>query len=307
MNTERKVEVTSSGWFFDPERAFWIIGQINKARPPDAQIALELYPTIHNPFWQRNQTDSRVSLDRIKRWQDEYGSVPIERIHLPFHYDIPSAFQRFFIHSVFKEPGTWANRKIAMGVAWMTWVASNGFAQNLAGELSGLQGRRVGLNAHVYLVEKAGPKGISKLQGRADYILVENDLDYPRIRLNQLMAERDPQRAIRAIETYGLEGLILGVDHDFLNKLDPIKTFERNQDGLKRHLKVIHLAGSKGFRGEDLRKDPDFWRVVNYVSETRDFDAVRFCLDLNPFEMRGLTNDEQLDYISNLVSQLEEG
>ncbi|OGD84621.1 hypothetical protein A2165_02285 [Candidatus Curtissbacteria bacterium RBG_13_40_7] len=305
MSAERRVEVTSSGWLFDPERLFWIVGQINKERPARAQVALELYPTIHNPFWQRNQTDSRVSLDRIKRWQNEHGPVPIERIHLPFHYDILSALQRFFIHSVFKEPGTLRNRAIAMGAAWMTWVASNEFAQNLAGELSGLQGSRVGLSAHVYLVEKAGPKGIKKLQGRADYVLVENDLDYPRSNPEQLMAERDPQRAIRAVESYGLEGIILGVDHDFLNKLDPVETFEQNLDGLRRHLKVTHLAGSEGFRGKDLLKDPEFWRVVDYISKKRDFDSVKFCLDLNPIEMQGLTNAEQLDYISALVRELE--
>ena len=95
--TERKVELTSSAWLFNPERLFWIAGQINKTRPPDVQIGVELYPVHYlmgGPFGL-----GRISDDSIHAWQKEHGPVPIERIHLPFHYNLPSALYNYFAHS----------------------------------------------------------------------------------------------------------------------------------------------------------------------------------------------------------------
>lgn len=90
--SERRVELTSSAWLFNPERLFWIAGQINKNRPFDAQIGVELYPVHY--FMGAPMGPGRISKEKIRTWQKEHGPVPVERIHLSFHYNFPSAFVR---------------------------------------------------------------------------------------------------------------------------------------------------------------------------------------------------------------------
>ncbi len=307
MNQERKVELTSSGWLFNPERLFWIAGQINKERPLDAQVRVELYPTHYFMGWPLGP--GRIDKDRILSWQKEHGSVPIERIHLPFHWSWSQAIENFFYNSLIPsssryEPGTGKNRVIAMGIGWMMTTVQNKFATRLAGEFG------AGLNSHVHIIEEASKKDkLTEIKGNARYIWVENDLDYPRSKPEQLRAERDPKRAIRAVEKYGLEGVILGVDHDFLYGLDSLEHFEQNLTELKKHLRSIHLAGSEGYRtlipvdnGEIL--DQKVNDVVDYVKQHFE-STVNFCVDLNPFEMRYLTQAQQLDYIKELVRTLE--
>ncbi len=297
------MELTSSGWLFDPERLFWIAGQINKDRPQSAKIGLELYPVHY--FNGLPMGPGRIDGRRIDIWKKEYGDSPIERIHLPFHWDLPTAFKNFFWTSLVPlakpyEPGTPKDRFIAAGLAAMTTTVQNRFALNLAKKYD------AGLNAHVHVVEESAKRGkVKMLTDDTRYVWVENELDYPRERRDQVMAERDPVRAIRAVEQHGLEGVILGVDHDFLYKFNPVETLDGNYDGLKKHLRSVHISGSEGHHGLVSEEDRDFWEVVEYVRGHNFDNNVRFCLDLNPFEMRHLTRDEQLDYISGLVEKLE--
>lgn len=303
MSAERSVELTSSGFFFNPERLFWIAGQINKQRPAEDQIAVELYPVHYFMGWPLGP--GRIDSARIHNWQKEHGSTPIERIHLPFHWNLSTAFKNFFWNSLVPvakpyEPGAAKNRVIAMGVSLMTTTIQNRFATNLAREFE------AGINAHVYIIEEAAKRNqLGWIRDNARYTWIENDLDYPRLKRDQLLAERDPQRAIGAVEQHGLEGVILGADHDFLYGLNPIETLEQNQEGLKRHLRCVHLAGSGGYRGLPDESDVAFWQVVDYVRNHSFDHNVRFCLDLSPFDMRRLKADQQLDYIKDLVKKLE--
>lgn len=120
----------------------------------------------------------------------------------------------------------------------------------------------------------------------------------------QFEAERDPQRAFSAVEKYGLEGVIYGADHAFRFGTDPAEKFEQHQEGFDRHLRVIHLSGSGGDHPLIEDSDKKFWDFVDFT-RGRIADDVRFCLDLDPLQMRKLSADAQLDYISGLVQRLE--
>ncbi len=297
MGSERRVELTSSAWLFQPEGLFAVAGKINKDRPINEQIAVELYPVHY--FNGLPLGPGRINEDKIRSWQREYGSVPVERIHLPFHYSLPLAFKNYFYTSVFKEPGSLKDRVIASAVSAMTTTVQNRFATRMAGNLE------AGLNAHVNIIEEAGKRGsLAKIRGGAKYIWVENDLDYPRKRPKQIEKERDPRRPLEVVKKYGLEGVIMGVDHAYRAGVDPYRDFIDLEGEFKKHLRTLHLSGTKGDHGLIEKDDVDFWDFMNFVKGKISED-VRFCLDLNPFEMGKKTRDEQIDYVRDLVKELE--
>lgn len=299
MSAERKVEVSSSFALFKPERLFWILGNINKSRYPDDQVAAEVYP-VHYCYGVP-LGPGLVTSRKIWGWQKDYGPVPIERFHLPFHWSVPSALYNYFYYSIFVEPGPFVDRAIASGLAAMTTTVQNKFAIKLAGEFG------AGLTTHVNIAEEAGKRNkVQWLRGGSEYIWVENDVDYPRKRPEHILRERDPQRAIRAVEDYRLDGVIIGVDHDFYLGIDPLQTLTEKSTAFSKHLRAVHLSGSKGHHGIISEDDHDFWRVVDFIKREDSFDNVRFCVDLSPFALRHLTPDQQLDYIKDLVTRLEE-
>lgn len=324
MSAERKVELTSSAWIFGPERLFWIAGTLNKERPANSQIRVELYPVV-DKFPPLNQVpliknirgiannpevfeDGRINIPKILWWQREHGPVNVERIHLPFHVDLPAAFYNFFVHSVFQEPGTWNDRKVAMGLAWLTKVASNRFAQDLARLLAIIQGEAAGLNVHMHIAENAGIRGkVDKLRGGSRYVWVENDVDRRRSRREHMLRARDPKRAVDAVEAYGYEGVILGIDHDFINGVDPREDISKYEEDFKKHLRAFHVSGSSGEHsliGLTREEDKKFWAVMDLIKE-KGLDNVVFCVDLNPFEMDKLSDNGQLEYVKDLVERLE--
>lgn len=325
---ERKVEVTSSAWLTEPEQFHYVMGQINKKRPKDAQIGVELYPIAHRlPISEQTARkipiraiqenlyafrDGRIDIDKIRNWQEEYGRTPIERIHLPFHYNIPTALKEFFWNSAVPfakpyEPGDPKDRwLIAAPVALMTMTAMNGFATRLAGEISQeLDMQAPSLNAHVYIIEQAEKRGkVESIQGDSSGILVENDLDYPRIRPDQVRVERDPARAISAVERNNLEGVIFGVDHAYRSQLDPRSDLVNFKEDFEKHLRTVHLSGSRGDHGLIWDNDVEFWDLVDFVSGHVRSDVV-FCLDLSPKEMGRMNSDEQVEYMESLIAKLE--
>ncbi len=311
MSLERRVEMTSSAFIFDPERGYWLAREINKARRNKPPIGLEFYPTVHGlpiKVGERirfePKTDWRVSLDKIKQWRDQYGPVPVERIHLPFHWSIPSALKNYFWNSFAPiakpyEPGSAKDRAVATAISYMTMTAQNHKAIEMAGELN------AELNAHVNIVEAAGKsKKIVWIRGNSRGVLVENDLDYPRIRPEQIEAERDPARAFRAVEKYGLEGVIYGADHAFRHGIDPKEAFYQYREGFDKHLAVIHLSGSRGDHGLITPDDEDFWDFVRFAKENTD-ERVSLCLDLDPLAMRRLPKYSQLNYFNHTIEELE--
>jgi hypothetical protein len=185
-------------------------------------------------------------------------------------------------------------------------TAANGFAQRLAGEISDeLDMPAPNLNAHVNIVENAERRGkIKFIQGRARGIQVENDLDYPRIRPEHIKEERDPKRAIQAVLRNGLEGVIYGVDHAYRANIDPRHSLLENKEEFKRHLRTVHLSGSKTDHGLISDDDYEFWDFLDFISKNIEKDVV-FCLDLNPKEMGTLSSDAQIDYLEGLISKLE--
>lgn len=324
MSGERKIEFTSAQWWGDLGNGFEVLGMINKERPDDAKIPLEIYPVAHRlPISERTAAiipiralrenlwafrDGRVSLKMIRDWQKENGgesNVPVERIHLPFHYNIPTALKNFFWNSMIPlakpyEPGDPYDRwAIAAPVSYMTMTVANRFATRLAGELN------AGLNGHVYIVEQAEKRGtLLKIIGNARYLRVENDLDYPRNRPEQVRAERDPQRAIDAVKRNGLDGVILGIDHAYRAGQDPREGLDVFDGEDKKYLKTLHLSGSKTDHGLIQEDDWEFWDFLHYAKE-KISDDVTFCLDLSPKEMQHLTYHQQVDYLKKLIKRLE--
>ncbi len=323
MNAERRVEVTSSGFFFDPEPLFYLTGEINRTRPRDAQIGLELYsvvktlPPFHKIPYLKNrrfvrehgiafERDGRISLDKIHNWWKEYGhgeEMPVKRIHLPFHYSIPSGLRNYFWYSMVPfakpyEPGNRKDRAIASAVAWMTMTAMNGFATGLATELGAEQ------NVHVNIVEEAAKRGnlIEVLAGNRT--LTENAADYTREDFEENEAQINPERAFVAVRKYFLQGVIYGADHEYRSGKDPRILFDRHRKGFDKYLRVIHLSGSQGDHGLITDEDHEFWSFIDHIKDKISNDVI-FCLDLDPFQMDHLTKAQQVDYIRNLVKKLE--
>jgi len=300
---ERRVELTSGAWIQKPEQLFWITGQINKDRPNSEQIGVELYPV--NYLGGVPIGPGRIKAESVREWQREYGNVPIERIHLPFHWSITSASKRF-ITSFFREQGTLKDRWTAMKVAVATGTLMNRYALGLANDLD------AGANAHTFIIEQAEKaRKIDLIKDSTRYVWVENDLDYGRKKDEDIAKARNPLRAVGAVERNGLEGVIMGIDHAYGYGVDPREDFENPEvfSKLTKHLKCLHLAGDsadhEAGHGLIREDDKDFWGFVDYIKEKTFDNNLVFCLDLNPFEMRHLTSAQQLDYIKRLVANLE--
>lgn len=295
---ERQIEITSSGWLFKPEQLFWLVGHLNNHHHDHPPIGVELYPVHYFNGWPMGP--GRIDAKRIREWQNRFGNVPIERIHLPFHYSLPLALKNYFYTSIFQEPGTFKNRVVASGVAYMTTTVQNMLATRLAENFN------AGLNAHVHIIEEAAKRHeLTKIRGQAKYVWVENDTDYPRINPVQQQRQRDPLRAIRAVRYNGLDGIILGIDHDFWHGYDPMAIFEKYSANLKGHLRAVHLAGSTGHHGLISHQDRQFWDFIRYIKKA-NWPDVRFCLDLNPFEVQRLNPVEQLELVYQLVNRLRD-
>ena len=319
MNAERNIELTTSAWWGNTEETFHIASEVDKLFPDNSKLRLEVYPVAHrlpmnekiamrlpifrtivhdgNGFAFR---DGRVSVEKLKEWQLQYD-VQVERVHLPFHYSIPSASYNYIVQSTVDEPGTLKDRFIATAVGMMTMTAMNNFAQKLVGEFEG-----AGLNSHRNIVEEAKKRNkLAKIKGKAAYLWIENDLDYPRKEPDDIKNEGDPGKVIDLIEDdpENLDGLIYGVDHAFRAGVDPKEDFNTYRDQFKKHLRTLHLSGSRRDHGLIENDDHAFWDFMHFVRE-KISDDVRFCLDLNPAEMDRKTPSEQVDYFRNLVKKL---
>lgn len=329
MSAERKIEATTSAWLGNPEQAFYVLGEVNKELHPDNWVGLEIYPVAHkSPISERTAErlpllnrlvnagygfafrDGRVSSEELDMWRTQY-KVPIERIHLPFHYSIPTGAYNYVIHSVFKERGTLKDRGIATVVAYMMMTAMNNVATRLAEDFD------AGLNAHVNIIEEAQKRGkVNKIVGEARYVRVENDVDYPRKKFEHFQRERDIERALDAVEAIELDdsdGLIYGLDHAYramLNpenrdKFDPRDDFSKSNARFHKYLRNIHLAGSKGDHGLIQPDDGEFWGFMAFARDNIS-DNVAFCLDLDPVGMDAMTTDEQVDYMKVTVKKLKQ-
>lgn len=328
MAERKEVQVTSAPWIGNFGDYCGVMAELNKSGPP---VGGEIYAVSHRlPISEQTASkvpiksiqenlyafrDGRVSVDRIRAWQEKYGKFPIERIHMPFHWSIPSGLYNFFVHSLIKEPGDAGDRwKIALPITYMTMTAMNGFATKLAGEIAcELDVPAPGLNAHVNIIEEAEKRNkILFIRGDAGYIFVENDLDYPRSRFDQFEKERDPQRAIDAVKRNDLEGVIYGLDHAYRamrnpenkKRFDPREDFEKFESQFREHLRVIHMAGSLGDHGLILPNDTEFWDFVDFVKGRIEDDVV-FCVDLSPVEMGKKSPGQQVEYTRDLVEKLQ--
>lgn len=325
-----RVETTTGPWLFNPEQGFWIIGKINKERPREARIGFEVYPVDHRiyplhkipligrlaeklPYWEEYgdtlSGNGRINETKIRDWQREYGdpskgdgAIPIERVHLPFHWSNTTGFYNYFVRSVFSEPGTWQNRIVATWAAHLTRTVQSHHAEKLGRAFN------AGANVHVNIVEEA-VKGrqTGVLKSNFRYVRVENDLDWIRKKPDQYERERDPKRAIDAVERYGFEGVIYGLDHAFDHNRDPLLDFRDPE--LITHLRTIHLSGTEKLAGGGHSliglDDPVFWGVIREIKKISFPNPVSLCLDISPLAMSHMTPDQQLDYYRELVGKLE--
>lgn len=295
MGVERKIEVTSAAWIYKPEQLFQTVGQINQGRSREAQIGVELYPH-HPPMGLPGP--GRVTLDDIARWR-EFGNVPIERLHLPFHYGTSEASLYFANTVVRRWNKDWGGKAEAAAIFYITSTVRSWWATKMASELG------AGLNVHGHVVQKAEKRGeLAKMRGRARYLFVENDSDSTDE--EGVLGARDPKKAIATVERNGLDGIIYGVDHDFEYGIDPRESFEEHKDNLAKHLRAIHISGASGDHSLIREDDRKFWDFIYYLRSSC-FRNVTLCLDLHPLAMARAfkTSRGEVLYLEGIISKLE--
>ncbi|OGD86291.1 hypothetical protein A2870_01685 [Candidatus Curtissbacteria bacterium RIFCSPHIGHO2_01_FULL_41_11] len=294
MSSERRVEVTSAGWIHRPKQFCEVIGNINRKLPPEHQVRVEFYPG-HWPVGL--PMPGAISAERIHAWEREYGPIPVERFHMPFHYNLSSQII-YFSKSLRRWRRDWLGKGKAAAIALVTGNVFNHHVNRMAKEFD------AGLNVHGYVAETAVERGdLNKLMAGSRYIYVENDSKRRGQGREGMIDTRDPQRAIDLVIEHDFGGMIWGVDHDFQFGINPCETFDKFEDQFRKHLRVIHLSGSSGDHSLIYQSDKKFWEFVGYISKRLDCGVV-FCLDFNPLKMRKLSSNAQHIYVRDLVLEL---
>lgn len=296
MSHERVVELTSAGWIHNPRGLFARVGEINRERINQGKrpVGLELYPG-HPPMGLPGP--GRVTLDNILHWQKEYGPAPVERIHLPFHYNL-SREVIYFLETAFLRPRTdWGGKVREAAIAYVTTNIRSGHATHFAEELG------AGLNAHGHTMETAEEKHeVAKVVGNTRYVWVENDSRFPK---GQSAEASDPSRAMQISERNGFQGIIIGIDHAFQYGDNPEDYFCQMGNKLKNQLRAVHLSASSGNHGLIREDDKRFWDFIDFIKKWDCDESVRFCLDLNPMQMRRLSPEQQLENLRMVINKLE--
>jgi len=264
---ERKVEISSAPFLFGQEQAFQVIGSINESRPSDKKIALELYPGIHWP--------SVVTKEKIALWRQRHGEVPITRVHLPFSYDLQSAWRSY------RRTRMVPSERILIGplLLYLMGTVSN----MVALEIAKAEGAEV--NMHVSVAEQANKLGaLVKIRESACGVYVENEGSFSSSDPIQIRKDRSPVRSLRAVKANKLDGVIYGADHSFNYGIDPVEELLEFPNEYKQMIRSIHIAGAR-HHGLLSGNDPNVRRLLEYTDQNLP-PKTSFCVDMSPFVIR---------------------
>lgn len=313
----QQVEVTTSAWFFNPEQAFAITDRLNQSRPKEKWVGIEVYPTTPGIFkvaralrakGLSNLVPPKITPEQVREWQRQYPNTRVSRIHLEFSFD---PFETYLHRPLVGESGA-MQRVYQIAWAFFFGPATSQRGVRLAETLG------VGVNAHPNVIEGFAKRGqLEDIKRRVAFVLAENERPYNSPHLQRLGSygisshrfASDPEVIKwQIVQRYGLDGLLLGVDHAIQTWQDSVRALDKTSDVVR----AIHLAGAKKGEKETgahrLIKvgDPQIERFLEAASRRTFKHEVSVALDYNPFVFKAMLMEDQLELVRNTIRWIED-
>jgi len=315
----KKLELTTSGWLFDPERAFALADKLNSETPLKKDwVSIEIYPTVNPKLLELakklgipvvgKNTPPKITPEFVRELQKTYPRTEVSRVHLEFSFDW---FETYFHRPTIGENLTPPTEAIKQRIFQLAWIFLFGPATSrrgirLAEELG------VGINAHPNVLEGFAKRGeIEDIKNKVAFVLAETERPYNSPHLQRLKKQgissrqfaSDPEIVKKEIvEKYGLDGLLLGVDHLIQLGMDPVEKLEKTADAVR----AIHLAGGQGAGAHELisQGDPKVVEFLEAAARQTFKGEVSAALDLNPVLMKTMPFETQLTVLRDTFNWL---
>ncbi len=300
------VDLTTAMHLFRPQDTFALADRLNGGKPRDQWTQIEIYPTIGRVLFEpvRNAAKAiglqlpmtpSVTEKDVRKWQKEYPNTKVARVHLPFSYNLAELWHRPF----FGEKG------LKDKIYQIAWIMYFGAATNLRGlELAKtLEDQQVGVNAHTNVLEGFAKDGkLNEIKQTIPFVLAENERRYKSPILGDKKAMYDPAVIVdRIVKRYGLNGLVLGVDHGFGQGLDMTDTLVK--DSVRKQIRAMHLAKTNPGAQHVIIAigDKQFEEFLRKAAVTPFTTPVRAALDYGPETMKGKSGEAQLKLVRDTI------
>ncbi len=279
--------VSTSGWLHNPQELFRITSDLNLKSNSICNI--ELYPT----YFTIPGFIQRINANDITTWYQDKSTkyANINRVHLPFAYDLKDKFWRVFADS--KESIN--QRFYHLADTFLTGYSTNNYAINLATEIAQIQGRNIGLNIHsdVFLSYIKNNKLNDIAKPGINSVLLENELPYHH-RYFKTEKFQNIDEIIKTKNRHNLNGIVFALDHFQMQNLDSLPIIQKHQ----KDIQVIHLA-TKNHQPINFKSE----RNQKFLKKIIDsFDhPFEFVLDYSPFAIKSLKSRQKYDLIKDYV------
>lgn len=282
------IEISTSGWLGREPQLYYLINKLNKERPKDDQIGIEIYPTnlIVTPY-------------NIKEWEKEYPKAKTTRIHLPFHYNLSEN-----LLGIIKE------KKFSEKFYCLIWLGIFGVAKN---EKAVRIAQQLGLevNMHPNVAEGFALEGkLQEIKQNVPATFVENQRPYSSNIVKDQRKIFDPLVIKDLINEYQLTGLILDTEHlkkewfsgvkSYEKGVSPISSLEKTKDVLAK----IHISGEKGNHGLLQKDDPLFNSILAKVSQMEFNHPLKIVFDFSPLPLLTMRSQKKLEIIQTLTDKI---
>lgn len=303
------VDITTAGHLFNPQKTFALANEFNRGNPPESWMKIEVYPTVDRlplrllrRFFDRvglpQLTPPGISEKDVREWQREYPNTRVSRVHLPFSYNPLEAWWRVSIAELGN--GLSGLKEHGFHFAWMMFL---GTAVNQKGlDLArALQDQQVGITAHPNIIEGfAKDNHLDDLKKGVAFVLAENERPYDSPILRDRKAIYDPLTVIdRIVKKYGLDGFLLGIDHEYQGRFD--KTELLSREAIREQTQALHLGSGShhdvlGFGDEKMQ------RFFEELGRTPFQHPVRAALDYNPLIFGRMSPGQQLQSVREAIA-----
>jgi hypothetical protein len=289
-------DITTSCELFSPERLFAIVHELNQAGGLLERVGIEVYPTRHSPL-------TPVSVERILGWQKRYDAKVV-RVHIEFAYDQAE------IRHIISRADQCESVLLRLQLRALHWVmadASAGLGVALA------RGLGVGVNVHSSVIASLALHGrLAEFSAGLPFVWAENNMNADHLYARGPVLYNPLTIVDEQVERYGLEGLLLGLDHLIQHHPEQHISPYRVLDDERVHqwTRAIHVAG----KGHSILHVGD--RMVEQllvkVARTPFHHPVRLVLDYSPFAVLGYAFKDEVrlfrdtfDWISRLLNAVE--
>lgn len=292
-----KVDITIAGFLGNPKRAFEITNELNKDKPEEEWMMIEIYPILDknllrilsglaNKIKGLPPVPSGITIEQVHQWREELPNTRIIRVHLPFAYNKTDLW--------FRALGDLKNPRHFL------WMYALGAAINkkgieLAQKLEELQDRKVGISAHTNIIKGFSRDGkLEEVKSAVSgSILVESSGRAKSSIIKDMSHFFDPVMVATIAEEYGLDGILFGVDHAVTEEVDLEEAIEKPI--VKRTIQAMHISGPH----HDLIGIGDE-RLINFLHALGKVEFphdVRAAIDYDPRKIKKQDASVQLETI----------